>query len=61
MTATHTHTPREHPPIESIANMPATKLWVYVLGELDFLSTPEQKRIPAAVSAAMHELYRRLK
>lgn len=56
---TAVHVVREHPPVEAVATMPSRELWAYVLAELDFLTTPEQKRVPVAVSAAMHELARR--
>jgi len=56
---TAVHVVREHPPVERITEMPDGELWAYVLAELDFLTTPEQKRVPVAVSAAMHELARR--
>lgn len=54
-----THIARDHPPIEEVPKMTGRQLWTYVLAELDFLSSPEQKRVPAAVSTAMHELARR--
>jgi hypothetical protein len=57
--ATTTHIAREHPAVEQIPKMRSRELWAYVLGELDFLATPEQKRVPVALSAAMHELSRR--
>lgn len=53
------HTAREHPPIETVPKMATRDLWTYALAELDFLTTPEQKRVPVALSAAMHELARR--
>lgn len=56
-----THDTREHPPIESLPKMTDRDLIAYVLGELDFLATPEQKRIPAAVSAGVHEIVRRMR
>lgn len=54
-----THTARQHPEPEVIAKTESRDLWTYVLGELDFLSTPEQKRVPYSLSLAMHELARR--
>jgi len=59
VTATSTHIAREHPAAERIPKMPDRELIAYVLGELDFLATPEQKRVPVAVSAGVHELVRR--
>lgn len=59
MSGTGTHIAREHPAVEDVAKMKSGELWAYVLGELDFLTTPEQKRVPVAVSVAMHELARR--
>ena len=53
------HIFREHPPVESVPKMSDRELWKYVRAEVDFLSTPEQKRVPISVSAAMDELHRR--
>ena len=54
-----THLAREHPDVEVIPKMTDRDLWAYVLGEVDFLSTPEQKRLTMALDAALHELHRR--
>lgn len=53
------HIAREHPMLEEIPKMTKKDLWRYVLTEIDFLVTPEQKRLPQSLSAAMHELARR--
>jgi hypothetical protein len=53
------HVAREHPPVERISKMTNRELWAYVLDELEFLSTPEQKRVPTALAAAMRELSHR--
>lgn len=49
-------TPREHPKPDEIGAMTSDELWRYVIDELDFLVTPEQRRCPTSVEAAIREL-----
>lgn len=53
------HIFREHPAVDAVPKMNDRELWRYLRAEMDFLSTPEQKRVPVAVSAAVDELERR--
>lgn len=54
-----THATREHPTVDDIARMTTTQLWRYTLTEVEFLTTPDQRRIPQPVEAAIRELHKR--
>lgn len=54
-----TKTMRSHPTVEAIAVCPTRQLWQYVIAELDFLATPDQRRVPQSVDAAIRELHKR--
>ena len=54
-----THETRDHPTVERLPNLPNAELWAYIEAEIEYLSTPEQRRVPTPLAAAVSELVAR--
>lgn len=48
--------PRPHPELDSIPTMATEALWSYIAGEVEYLASPDQRRAPSALAAAVDEV-----